>query len=104
VAFLGDAAHPMLPFLAQGAAMAIEDAYTLSLQLAKVKATADIPLALQEYANLRWQRVAKVQSLARRNAAIFHWQGLMAQCRNMGLSIAGQKLTEMAWLYGHEIQ
>jgi salicylate hydroxylase len=104
VAFLGDAAHPMLPFLAQGAAMAIEDAYTLSLQLAKVKATADIPLALQQYANLRWQRVAKVQSLARRNAAIFHWQGLMAQCRNMGLSIAGQKLTEMAWLYGHEIE
>ena len=109
VALLGDAAHPMLPFLAQGAAMAIEDAYTLSLQLAKInkqsQATAsDVTQALQQYANLRWRRVAKVQSLARRNAAIFHWQGLMAQCRNMGLAIVGQHLTEMAWLYGHEIK
>ncbi len=109
VALLGDAAHPMLPFLAQGAAMAIEDAYTLSLQLAKInrqsQATASgVPQALQQYANLRWQRVAKVQSLARRNSAIFHWQGLMAQCRNMGLAIVGQPLTEMAWLYGHEIK
>ncbi len=109
VALLGDAAHPMLPFLAQGAAMAIEDAYTLSLQLAKVKhnsqsSTFDIPLALQQYANLRWRRVAKVQSLARRNSAIFHWHGLMAQCRNMGLAIVGPQLTEMAWLYGHEIK
>ena len=104
VALLGDAAHPMLPFLAQGAAMAIEDAYSLSLQLAKVKATADIPQALLEYANVRWQRVAKVQSFARRNSAIFHWQGLMAQCRNMGLAMAGRKLTEMAWLYGHEMK
>lgn len=109
VALLGDAAHPMLPFLAQGAAMAIEDAYTLSLQLAKINkqsqdTASDVPQALQQYANLRWQRVAKVQSFARRNSAIFHWQGLMAQCRNMGLAIVGQPLTEMAWLYGYEIK
>lgn len=109
VALLGDAAHPMLPFLAQGAAMAIEDAYRLSLELAThfnptSRSDANsVDQALRHYANARWQRVAKVQSMARRNAKIFHWHGPMAYLRNLGLTTVGQALTQMNWLYGYDM-
>ena len=62
VALLGDAAHPMRPYLAQGAGMAIEDAAELARQVALVDGVLDVPTLLQRYALNRWQRCARVQA------------------------------------------
>ena len=66
-ALIGDAAHPMLPFLAQGAAMAIEDAVVAAHCL--VRMPDDAPGALQSYSALRRTRTRRVQRLAARNGA-----------------------------------
>ena len=72
IALLGDAAHPMLPYLAQGAGMAIEDAVALADALRDAQnRSAGVPAALAHYAGARWQRNARVQARARRNAEIF---------------------------------
>jgi len=60
VALVGDAAHPMRPDLAQGAGMAIEDAYVLARSLAA--SGEPLPQALARFAELRWQRNARVQA------------------------------------------
>jgi salicylate hydroxylase len=99
VALLGDAAHPMLPYLAQGAAMALEDAWVLAQCLS---ATADAAAALQHYATLRVPRNARVVQRARRNGQIFHLQGLMATARNAVLALQGTQVLGLPWLYGHE--
>ena len=96
IALLGDAAHPMRPYLAQGAGMAIEDAAALAQALA---GNTDVPAALQRYANVRWQRNARVQARAIRNGEIFHLQGLMATGRNMALKLLGARLLDVPWLY-----
>lgn len=96
IALLGDAAHPMRPYLAQGAGMAIEDASALAQALAE---NTDIPAALQRYANVRWQRNARVQARAIRNGEIFHLDGLMATGRNMALKLLGARLLDVPWLY-----
>src|SRR3954453_17385873 len=73
VTLLGDAAHAMLPFAAQGAGMAIEDAAVLAKCLAGAgDSAAAIAPALQLYAGLRRARVARVQRAARRNGNIYH--------------------------------
>lgn len=69
VALLGDACHPMLPFLAQGAAMAIEDSYVLAAVLAK---NANIPEALIQYQQQRLTRTRIIQLSARKNASLYH--------------------------------
>lgn len=69
VALLGDACHPMLPFLAQGAAMATEDSYVLAACLAK---TSNTQQALQQYQSLRIKRATDIQSSAGKNAALYH--------------------------------
>ena len=66
---LGDSCHPMLPFLAQGAAMAIEDAWALA---ACLEADADVSAALAAYEARRKPRVTRVQAGARANAKLFH--------------------------------
>jgi salicylate hydroxylase len=96
VALLGDAAHPMRPYLAQGAGMAIEDAHVLAQSLAL---TDDVVQALQHYANARWQRNARVQARAIRNGEIFHMQGLMRSGRDMSLKLLGARLLDVPWLY-----
>lgn len=113
VALLGDAAHPMVPYLAQGAAMAIEDAATLAQVLAEGGAlalrsegqanTADIPALLQRYAQKRWQRNARVQARAIRNGEIFHATGIERVGRDMAMSLLGERLLDMPWLYGHTV-
>ena len=72
VALLGDSCHPTLPFVAQGAAMAIEDAYVLAVCLDGVD---DVPQALERYEMLRKPRTAMLQTRARRNADMFHYRG-----------------------------
>lgn len=101
VALLGDAAHPMRPYLAQGAAMALEDARELGRVLAPVDETVlDVPTALQRYAINRWERVARVQRRSLRNAAVFHATGPVRWARNAAMRAAGGALMDVPWLYG----
>ena len=97
VALLGDAAHPMLPYLAQGAGMAIEDAQCLGLALADTNR--DISAALQHYAAQRWQRNARVQAGAIRNGRVFHASGLVRWGRDASMKLLGESLLDMPWLY-----
>ena len=98
VALLGDAAHPMRPYLAQGAGMAIEDAAELGRALAME--AVDVPTRLARYALARWQRVARVQAQSRRNGGIFHATGLVRLGRNASMRLLGQRLLDQPWLYG----
>jgi salicylate hydroxylase len=96
VALLGDAAHPMLPYLAQGAGMAIEDANELATCLAGGE---DVAKALQNYAENRWQRNARVQARAIRNGRIFHATGLVKLGRNLAMKMLGERILDLPWLY-----
>jgi len=80
VSLLGDACHPTLPFMAQGAAMAIEDAAVLASCLAQ--ASDGIEHALQRYEKLRRDRTASIQTGSRRNATVFHLSGVKAWLRD----------------------
>ena len=103
VALLGDAAHAMLPFAAQGAGMAIEDAAVLAKCLAE--ATADsasaIEAAMQRYARLRRARVVEVQRAARRNGTIYHLTGPAALARDIAMRAIGPRrlLARQDWIY-----
>ncbi len=99
VALLGDAAHPMRPYLAQGAGMAIEDAAELARQVALVDGVLDVPTLLQRYALNRWQRCARVQARSIRNGEIFHLEGPMAWARDASLRLLGERLLDVPWLY-----
>ena len=99
IALLGDAAHPMRPYLAQGAGMAIEDAAELALNL-RGATSQELPEALRRYAANRWQRNARVQARALRNGQIFHANGLLRWGRDVSMSLRGEKLLDMPWLYG----
>lgn len=104
VTLLGDACHPMLPFMAQGAAMAIEDAHVLAACLA---AGPEAP-ALARYEALRRARTARVQAAARRNAWRFHLKGRLARLAVYGpmaaasLAAPGLLRGALAWLYDHD--
>lgn len=98
VALLGDAAHPMRPYLAQGAGMAIEDAHVLAQCLCIDNAT--VPEQLQAYAEQRWVRNARVQARAIRNGRIFHAQGAVALGRNLSMRLMGERVMDVPWLYG----
>lgn len=104
VALLGDAAHPMLPYLAQGAGMAIEDAAELGRLLAQATGPAsqatDVPILLQRYALNRWQRNARVQARALRNGTVFHADGPLRWARDASMRLLGERLLDMPWLYG----
>lgn len=103
---LGDACHPMLPFLAQGAVMAIEDAYVLA-RLAGT--TSDLAEAAAAYEALRKPRTSRVQQGARRNAHVFHRGDILSQLAVYGpIWAAGTFLPGVAqgqhdWIYGHDV-
>ena len=99
IALVGDAAHPMLPYLAQGAGMAIEDAVALADSL-KGASGDEVPSSLQRYAQARWLRNAQVQSRARRNASIFHAAGPLRVARDASMRVLGARLLDQPWLYG----
>jgi salicylate hydroxylase len=100
VALLGDAAHPMRPYLAQGAGMAIEDAQELGRCLAMARERiADTPTVLRRYALNRWERVARVQRQAERNGRIFHATGPVQWGRDLSLRLLGERLLDQPWLY-----
>jgi salicylate hydroxylase len=99
VALLGDAAHPMLPYLAQGAAMAIEDAQALGSAIASQP---NIDMALQAYAKARWKRNARVQIQSQMQGMAFHASGLTRMARDAVLRVAGERVTAMSWLYSYQ--
>lgn len=101
VALLGDAAHPMRPYLAQGAGMAMEDARELQRVLAFADDRfVDVPTALRRYALNRWQRVARVQARSRRNGTVFHATGPLRVARNAAMRTLGERLLDQPWLFG----
>jgi salicylate hydroxylase len=97
VALLGDAAHPMRPYLAQGAGMAIEDAQVLAQSLST--GSASVVQQLQAYAVQRWARNARVQTRAIRNGHIFHATGPVALGRNLSMRLMGERVMDVSWLY-----
>lgn len=100
IALLGDAAHPMRPYLAQGAGMALEDARELERVLAVADGrTIDVPTALRRYALNRWPRCAQVQRRSRANGAIFHATGPLRWGRDAGMRLLGERLLDLPWLY-----
>jgi len=97
VTLLGDACHPTLPFMAQGAAMAIEDAAVLAGCLAHDK---EATRALLQYEQLRRARTARIQEGSRRNARLFHLRGAEAVERNKTAGAARGRTLD--WLYRYD--
>jgi 2-polyprenyl-6-methoxyphenol hydroxylase-like FAD-dependent oxidoreductase len=100
VALLGDAAHPVQPFLAQGAALAVEDALTLAAALDAQ--SNDLSAAFHSYEILRQARTARVQTLSQRFGRIYHLAGPMRLARNFILERRSEEaaLARFDWLYG----
>jgi salicylate hydroxylase len=98
VTLLGDAAHPMLQYLAQGACMAVEDAVVLADSVA---ANADVAAAFKAYEAARYLRTGRVQLTARFYGDFYHAGGVTAEVRNalFGKRTPQQALEGMAWLY-----
>ncbi len=99
VTLIGDAAHPMLPFLAQGAGLAIEDAAVLADAFAR---NVDKPVAaLRAYEHARHARAARVQKAARRQGRIYGMSGPEALIRNIAMRAMGNEklLSRFDWLY-----
>ena len=99
VTLLGDAAHAMLPFAAQGAAMAIEDAAVLAQCLAQQPT--DLDEALVHYAAKRRPRIARMRRAAQQNGRIYHMGGPMAFARNATMRLLGgaRLMARQDWIY-----
>ncbi len=104
-AILGDAAHPTLPFLAQGANMALEDAWVLAEALARHDS---LPAGLAAYQQTREARVRRIVQAAEGNARAYHLSGLPKRIAHAGLRLGGALAPGLAlrrfdWLYGHDV-
>ncbi|WP_435258751.1 FAD-dependent monooxygenase [Thioclava sp. FR2] len=102
---LGDAAHPTLPFLAQGASMGLEDAWILASNLAGHDTLA---AGLVAYQSARAPRCARIVEAANRNAKAYHLSGPVRGLAHMGLKLGGMVAPQMAlkrfdWLYDHDV-
>ncbi len=105
VAILGDAAHPTLPFLAQGASMALEDTWVLARSLADAD-TLDAGLAA--YQSARIARVRRIVAAADGNAKAYHLRGLSRSVAHAALRLGGAVAPGLAlrrfdWLYDHDV-
>lgn len=101
---LGDAVHPTLPFLAQGASMALEDAWVLAETLAAYP----VAQALAHYHALRAARVARIVAAANANARNYHLSGVQRLIGHNALRLLGQVapnllLRRFDWLYGYDV-
>ena len=103
IGLLGDAVHAMLPFAAQGAGMAIEDAAVLARVMGDgpAETAAQVTKALKRYARLRRSRVARVQRMAEKQGRIYHMSGPMAVARDLSIRLLGPKrmLTRQRWIH-----
>ncbi|MFE9813106.1 FAD-dependent monooxygenase [Streptomyces sp. NPDC005548] len=97
IALLGDAAHPMLQYLAQGACQALEDALALGHALEQSSSLDD---AFAEYASIRSPRASRIQTNARRFGEICHLEGMGATLRNVLLaSRSPEDFDDIAWVW-----
>lgn len=101
IGLIGDAAHSMVPFQAQGAAMGIEDALILAPDLLN-SATADA--AFTKYENRRQARVARVQKLSASNGEIFHMRTPLSYARDLTVRWRGPNdhFKRLSWLYDYD--
>ena len=105
ITLLGDACHPMLPFMAQGAAQAFEDGAALALSLTREKSP---EAALRRYEHVRKPRATRVQRMAWSNARLFHARpGVESVARYAPIAIGARlaprlALSQLDWLYGHD--
>ena len=104
-AILGDAAHPTLPFLAQGANLALEDAWVLADRLDRAATPAE---GLAAYQTARLARVSRAVAAANGNARAYHlrtpWRGIAhLGLRAIGALAPGMMLGRFDWLYGHDV-
>lgn len=101
IALLGDAAHPPLPFLAQGGVMALEDAVVLA-RLLDGASDADVPARLLQYERLRRPRTSRVIETSGRNGRIYHLDGLARISRNAVLKVTppARLIGSYDWVYG----
>src|SRR5450631_2211800 len=99
VTLLGDAAHPMLQYLAQGACMATEDAVVLAEKAAATPN--DLPAAFKAYEQERYLRTGRVQIMARVYGDFYHARGVTAELRDLALAgrTPQQSYEGIAWLY-----
>lgn len=102
---LGDAAHPTLPFLAQGAVMAMEDAWVLADRLAQ---HTEDSVALAAYQAARAPRCTRIVEAANRNARNYHLSGLTRTVGHLGIRtlstlVPGKLLGRFDWVYGHDV-
>lgn len=106
VALLGDAAHPTLPFMAQGGNLALEDAWVLARALEE--GTAGIPNALKQYQAWRQERAMKVVDAASRNAWKYHLRAPLSWPAHRILKLSGQiapqrMVGQFDWIYRHDV-
>lgn len=106
LALLGDAVHPTLPFLAQGAVMALEDAWVLADEIASLP---DLGMALARYQQRREARVRRVVKTATGNARKYHLSfpplrlAAHSALRLGGALAPGLMMRQFDWLYGHDV-
>jgi salicylate hydroxylase len=106
VVLLGDAAHAMLPSMAQGAVQAFEDAYVLAGHL---RENSDVAAACQAYYKARIARASQIQARSSRNLSLFHRRGAIARVGTFapmwlaGRMAPGALLAPLDWIYGHDV-
>jgi 2-polyprenyl-6-methoxyphenol hydroxylase-like FAD-dependent oxidoreductase len=99
---LGDAAHPMLPFMAQGAAQALEDGVSLTACLSKI---GDVAAAFAQYEKLRLPRTSRMQAMSAANKTRFHLpDGSDQQERDakMAAGTTDWSIKAIAWVYNYD--
>jgi salicylate hydroxylase len=101
VTLLGDAAHAMLPFFAQGAAQAIEDAVVLA-DCVRGADAGSVPAALRRYEEIRQPRASKVQLMSRGREVLNHLPDGPEQLARDARLAGGDPLRDSAWLYGYD--
>jgi salicylate hydroxylase len=102
ITLLGDACHPMLPFMAQGAAQSIEDGAALA---ALLKAMPDAPEeALRRYEDIRKPRATRLQQASANNRVRFHLHdGPEQEARDLAMANSGDRsIANIGWLYLHD--
>ncbi|EKG15355.1 Monooxygenase FAD-binding protein [Macrophomina phaseolina MS6] len=117
VVILGDAAHAMLPFMAQGAAQAVEDAASLATLVSSISSYSQLPDALRVFEQLRISRAGQVQQASFVNGRIFHFpDGPEQQARDAAMRAEAEGKhylhspnglcdpTTQIWLYGHDAE
>jgi salicylate hydroxylase len=95
---VGDAAHASLPYLAQGAAMALEDACVLSDAIQNAN---ELESAFHDFSNLRFRRTSEIQRQSRQLGKIYHAKGAIRLTRNIVMKVAPQHnfTRQFAWIY-----